>query len=88
MEQIVTKTLVGHRCSEPSMGFRVSFHQNERRSFWPLLVIKHSLCRFSPVAPTLPERIPQRESKSLLAGHLFDGNFALWLGDDLISSGS
>ncbi len=88
MEQIVTKTLVGHRCSEPSLGVGVSFHQNERRSFWPLLVLKHSLCRFSPVASTLPERIPQRESKSLLAGYLFDGNSALWLGDDLISSGS
>ena len=88
MEQIVTKTLVGHRCSEPSLGVGVSIHQNECCSFWPLLVLKHSLCRFSPVASTFPERIPQRESKSLLAGYLFDGNFALWLGDDLISSGS
>ena len=88
LEQIVTKTLVGHCCSEPSMGFGGSFHQNECRSFWPLLVPKHSLCRFSPVAPTLPEGIPQRKSRSILAGHLFDGNSALWLGDDLISSGS
>ena len=87
LEQIVIEALVGHRCRESSLGLWFPLHQNECRPFWPLPIIKYSLCRVSPVVTAILERIPKRESKSIPAAHLFNGNFALWVGNDLISSG-